>query len=292
MPGVRQRLNDRVYGRVIQRWRAGELQDAAFERAYRLRAQSIVQPLLLALVLAVAAADWRGRDVSFSEHVARLPVWLILYGTFALAFGIRIDQFARFGARNEILVRNRAAAEQNPRLDPQSGKASRPAVLVQATYPTAPSHANRLMVLSCSGGVLTAALSFLNPACLYVVPVFAALALWGLFLRFDRRPYVDISADGISCRSWGPLHYRFDLFKAVYPRQGRGQLGVVLVPRAPAQLAPTLSWLGRYNLRSGENVPAHANTLTLWTSRIGVDRDTFLRGLQARILDAAARSAS
>jgi hypothetical protein len=141
------------------------------------------------------------------------------------------------------------------------------------------------MTVSASGGVLVGALAFVNPACLYLVPLFAALVLWGLFLLFDRRPYVDISADGIFCRSWGRLHYRFDLFKAVYPRQGRGQRGVVLVPRAPAELAPTLSWLGRYNLRSGENVPAHAGTLTIWTTRIGVDRDTFMRALQSRIVE-------
>jgi hypothetical protein len=76
VPGLRQRLNDRVYGRVIGRWRSGELEDRAFERAYRLRAQSIIQPLMLALVVTIAAADWLGRDVPFAEHVERLPVWL------------------------------------------------------------------------------------------------------------------------------------------------------------------------------------------------------------------------
>jgi hypothetical protein len=285
--GFRQRLNDRVYGRVIERWRAGALEDVAFERAYRLRAQAIVQPLMLTLVVAVAAADWLGRDGSFAEHVARLPVWLVVYGMIAFVVGVQVDRLARFGSRNEILSRNRAAAEKNPRLDLQSGKPSPPAVLVQTSYRIAASYATWVMTLSCSGGVLTGALAAVNPSCAYLLPLFAALALWGLFLRFDRRTYVDISADGIFCRSWGPLHYRFDLFKAVYPRQGRGQRGVVLVPRSPAELAPTLSWLGRYNLRSGENVPAHAGTLTLWTTRIGVDRDTFMHGLQSRIVRGA-----
>jgi hypothetical protein len=285
VPGLRQRLNDRVYGRVIGRWRSGELEDRAFERAYRLRAQSIIQPLMLALVVTIAAADWLGRDVPFAEHVERLPVWLVVYAVLALLVGVRVDGFARFGSRNEILTRNRAAAEKNPRLDLQSGKPIHSAVLVQTSYPIAAAYARWLMTVSASGGVLVGALAFVNPACLYLVPLFAALVLWGLFLRFDRRPYVDISADGIFCRSWGRLHYRFDLFKAVYPRQGRGQRGVVLVPRAPAELAPTLSWLGRYNLRSGENVPAHAGTLTIWTTRIGVDRDTFMRALQSRIVE-------
>jgi hypothetical protein len=287
VPGFRQRLNDRVYGRVIQRWRSGVLEDTAFERAYRLRAQAIVQPLMFALIAAVAAADWLERDLAFAEHVARLPMWLIVWAMVAFVVGLQVDRFARFGSRNEILVRNRAAAEKNPRLDHQTGKPSGSFVLVQASYPIAASYASWVMTISVSGGVLVGALAILNPDCLLFLPFFGALTLWGLFLRLDRRPYVAISADDIFCRSWGPLHYRFDLFKAVYPREGRHQSGVVLVPRAPAELARTLSWLGRYNLRSGENVPAHAGTLTIWTTKIGVDRDAFLRGLQSRIVRAA-----
>ena len=80
----------------------------------------------------------------------------------------------------------------------------------------------------------------------------------------------------------------FDQFKAVYPRQNRFQMGVVLVPRSTAELAPALSWLGRYSLRSGDGIPAHAGTLTLWTTRIGVDRDAFMRGLQSKIVAAGA----
>jgi len=41
-----------------------------------------------------------------------------------------------------------------------------------------------------------------------------------------------------------------------------------------------------YSLRSGDGIPAHAGTLTLWTTRIGVDRDAFMRGLQSRIVGA------
>ena len=44
--------------------------------------------------------------------------------------------------------------------------------------------------------------------------------------------------------------------------------------------------MGRYLVRSGGGAPAHAGALTLWTTRIGVDRDAFLRGLVAAIADA------
>jgi hypothetical protein len=55
--------------------------------------------------------------------------------------------------------------------------------------------------------------------------------------------------------------------------------------RPPAEIAPTLSWAGRYLIRCGGG-PEHPGALTLWTTRIDVDRKAFPRGLIAAIADA------
>ena len=43
-------------------------------------------------------------------------------------------------------------------------------------------------------------------------------------------------------------------------------------------------------MRSGGGVRAHAGALTMWTTRIGVDRDVFLCGLVAAIADARSQA--
>ncbi len=57
------------------------------------------------------------------------------------------------------------------------------------------------------------------------------------------------------------------------------------MPLAPAAVAPRLSWWGRHLLGSGEYVPAHAGTLTLWTTRVGLDRSRVLSGLRRAIAE-------
>jgi hypothetical protein len=299
-PGWRQRLNDRIYGKIVARWRVGELDDRAFERAYRWRAQSIVQPLMLVVMGAPAIGDWLSRDLSFSEHVGRLGMWLVLYVVFALAVGARVYSFAKFGSRDLVLRRNREHAERNPKHGmPAStstsmsmsmstkGAAMGGATLAHGRYPISPRFAARILLLALGVDVVSGGLAVYTQRLSFALILAGIITLWGLFLLLDRRIYLDVSPEGVWCRAWGTQRYRFDQFKTVYPRERLLNSGLVLVPRAPAELAPTLSWWGRYLMRSGEGIPAHAGTLTVWTNRVGLDRDAFLRAVQSEIVKGA-----
>jgi hypothetical protein len=109
---------------------------------------------------------------------------------------------------------------------------------------------------------------------------------WGIYLRLDRRPFLDISADGIWCRSWGEQRLRFAEFKAVYPRRYQLNVGVVLVPQKLDELRAKLSWIGRMSLLGGTAV-AHTGTLTLWTSRVDLPQLELLRAVQDEIVRAS-----
>ncbi len=292
-PRWRRRLNDRVYGKIVERWRAAELDDRAFERAYRWRAQSLIQPVMVVVMVMPAVGDWLSRDLSLSAHVERLGMWLILYAVFALAVGLRVDSFARFGSRDFLLRRNRERAEQNPAqgMVPASKSKSTStnggAPLAYGRYPIAPHFARRILLMAVGVDVVAGGLTAYLERPSFALFAAALVTLWALFLLVDRRIHLDVSPEGVWCRAWGPKRYRFDQFKTVYPRKRTINIGVVLVPRAPAELATTLSFWGRYLMRSGEGVPAHAGTLTIWTNRVGLDRDAFLLGVQAEIVKAA-----
>ncbi len=47
-----------------------------------------------------------------------------------------------------------------------------------------------------------------------------------------------------------------------------------------------IEWLARYSLRSGDGIPAHIGSLTLWATQVGLNRDTLMRELQVRIVSA------
>ena len=112
----------RMYGAVVRRWRAGELDDKRFERAYRLRLQKVVQPIFLLIFVSVAGFDWASRDLPFSKHLERLPMWLAIWIVFALAVAVRGDGYARFSARNLVLRRRREAAEAHQAALPRRAK--------------------------------------------------------------------------------------------------------------------------------------------------------------------------
>jgi hypothetical protein len=284
MAGLRARLSERIYGRIVGRWRSGALDDRAFKRAYRLRAQSIVQPVMVLVFLVPAVGDWLSRDLSFQGHLERLPMWGILYVVFAFAVGVRVDAFARYGVSDEILRRNRRVAEENPKADFETGAPRRDVALRPGAYPVAISYANWVIGVAGGTSALMAALAMWDTRAVILLFVLVPLVIWGLVLRFDRRVYLEISPEGVWCRAWGKERFAFTDFKAVYPRQRQGRQGVTLVPRATTTLAPRLSWWGRYLLRSGEGVPAHAGTLTIWTTVVGLHQDTVLRELQAAIV--------
>jgi hypothetical protein len=284
MTSLRQRLSDRVYGEIVARWRSGALDDRAFTRAYRLRAQSVIQPVMVLVFLVPAIGDWLSRELSFHDHLQRLPMWGILYGVFALAVGVRVDSFARFGARDELLRRNRRLAEDNPKLDLTGGPPRGSKALTAGAYPVATSYANWVIGVSGGTSALMAAGATFYPRVGIFLVVTVPMIVWGLVLRFDRRVYLDISPDGVWCRAWGKTRFAFTEFKAIYPRQRSHRQGVTLVPRSATALGSRLSWWGRYLLRSGEGVPAHAGTLTIWTTVVGLNRDALMRELQAAIV--------
>jgi hypothetical protein len=59
--------------------------------------------------------------------------------------------------------------------------------------------------------------------------VFACAAVvffgWSMFVRFDRRPYLDVSAAGIWCRRWGRLVHASHQLASAH-RQSRGSISV------------------------------------------------------------------
>lgn len=280
---LRQRIHDRIYGDIVQRWHSGKLDDRQFDRAYRLRAQLLVPPIFLSLFVLAAVGDWLERDISTAEHLSRIGNFALLFGVFWLTIGAIIDRNARFGTRDMLLRRVRDAAERQPPI------AARAQVhgddeLEFRNYTRTTRYWNLVLVRVVAATALVALLTLLNPRAQLFLVILAPVVLWALIARFDRRPYLNVSPEGIWCRAWGKHLLAFNDFKAAYPRQNRmGDQGVVLVPYNAATLAPKLSWEGRLALRSGESVPAHAGTLTIWTSKVGLDRDALLRGLLAEI---------
>lgn len=291
---LRQKVHDKIYGDIVERWRCGKLDDRRFDRAYRLRAQMFVPPLLFSLFILVAVGDWLERDLPVAEHLARVGQFGLIFGLFWLAVGLVIDRNARFGTRDILLRRVRSTAEREQAVATRAqtfGGTKLPYTKLEVgSYARTTRFWNRVLVRTAAGTGLIALVAVWNPRAQLFLAMVTPVLLWALIARFDRRPYVDVSPEGIWCRAWGKPHLSLDLFKAAYPRQNRmGEQGVVLVPRTAEAVAPKLSWFGRWMLRSGESVPAHAGTLTLWTSKVGLDRDTLLRGIQAELSKGAYR---
>jgi hypothetical protein len=272
------------------RWRAGDLDDETFERGQRARARNTV--LVVVAVFLVGLAAWSVNDRRGRHLEVEVAPLLLMLGFVAFLGGVlalRAGRFAHAAARNLVLQRNRARVEANP-AQPLTARVGRDGASIYGRYRRSPAFAYRVLGAAALCLALTASLGFgygVTDRFIFLAALSSGLALWGLFIRLDRRVYLDVSAEGISCRPWGPQRLAFGDFKAVYPRRNSMQTGIVFVPRALDELRRKLPWYGRLALRSGGGVQAHVGTLTLWTTRVGVARDPLLRGVQAEILRAA-----
>lgn len=287
--GFRQRVHDRLYGDVVQQWRSGVLDDREFGRAYRLRAQKFVPLAFVVPFLLACIGDWLERDISFAEHLERVANFALIFGMFWLPIAAVIDRNARWGIRDMLLRRGRDAAEREQQRAVNQPQAAATSELVLGSYRRTTRYWNRMLGLIVAYNAFVALLAMVIPRAQLFLLISVPGLLWALVARFDRRPYLELTTEGIWCRAWGKQRLPFQDFKAAYARKnGLGEQGVVLIPRDPAALTPKLSLNGRLALRSGENVPAHAGTLTIWTSKVGLDRDSLLRGLQAELAKAPA----
>ena len=270
-------------------WQSGDIDDATFEGT-RVRRVWMVAGLLSVPAWAALTALFAAKPRALSESSAMAG---IIVGVFGFALALKVARFVRFDARNKILTRNRVRVERDPALPlaPASQSRLEPSQFF-GSHRRAHGFAHRLLVLAGIGHLLAAAYFWgygLHPVVILIEFLALWLMLWGAYLRFDGRPYLQISAEGLWCRRWGDQWIRFEEFKAVYPRRTPINDGVTLVPRQPGALKPKLSTLGRLALSSGDfgGVAAHTNTLTIWTDRLDLPQTEFLLALQHEILRAA-----
>lgn len=290
--GWSQRLYERVHRRRIERLRRGELDGAGFERAQRAWARKLILLLFGILILVAAGMDWLTSTRPRAEQLERTLCLVGIFAVLGIVIALRVSRFARFGARNFLIRRTRELAERNPALDFTSrpGEGRQPiASLADGTHRLSTSHANRVLVLAMVASLLLGGVVMARPALIWIAPILTVVLGRALFMRFDRRPFLEISPEGIWCRGWGPQRHPWRIFKAIYPRQNRLQRGVSFVPHSVPEFGRTLSWLARYSLRSGDGIPAHVGSLTLWATQVGLDRDALMRELQARIVSAQPR---
>lgn len=110
--GWQQRLYQRIHGTRIARWRSGDLDDTRFERAQRAWATKIALLVLGPLFLAITGIDWLMGERPKSEQ---LDHSLFLLGFFALLtviVALRMNRYARRGARDFLMRQVRARAER------------------------------------------------------------------------------------------------------------------------------------------------------------------------------------
>jgi hypothetical protein len=266
-------------------WQRGEIDDATFEQRQVQRAWKVAALLFGALAV--------GGSVATLVNGAPWTLVLLLIGmllVFGFAAAFRMGRWARFAARNEIIKRRRQQIEANPAL-PLAIAPATPVELQRffGAHRRSLRYSNWVLKMTALLAALDAALWWGYGPGAYQL-VFACTAIiffgWSMFVRFDRRPYLDISTAGIWCRRWGTERLAFTDVKAVYPRQSGANLGITLVPRRPDELRPKLSWLGRLALRSGDfgGVAAHQGTLTIWTNRLDLPQKPLLLALQSEIV--------
>jgi len=284
-----ERLYERVHRRRIERLRRGELDGAGFERAQRAWARNLVFLLFGLLTPVAAGMDWWTSTRPRGEQLERTLYLVGILAVMGVVIALRVSQFARFGARNLLIRRTREVAERSPALDLTSGPGAgtKPiASLADGTHLLSTAHANRVLMLAMVASLALGGVMMARPALLWIAPILALVVGRALFMRFDRRPFLEISPEGIWCRGWGSQCHPWGTFKAIYPRQNRLQRGVSFVPHSVPDFRRTLSWMARYSLRSGDGIPAHVGSLTLWATQVGLNRDTLMRELQARIVSA------
>ena len=281
--GLKQRLHVWIYGDMVERWRAGKLDDRQFGRAYRLRSQrlGLSMPGLFALA---ALGDWLDHpELSVVEHLPRVGDFALLFGVMWLGVAALLEGVARFVVANTLLDRDRGDALRQQREAPVIEAASSSPHLEFGSYTRTTWFWNQVLLRAGAVVALSAVLSLWSPRAQFFLVLAVFLLLLSLLARFDRRPYLDISPEGIWCRAWGKQRLPFHDFEAAYTREDGIGGGVVLIPHTPAELALKLSWGGRLALRNGERVPAHRGTLTIWTSRVGLDCDSILQGIRAEL---------
>ena len=270
--------------RNFRSWQRGEIDDATFVRQAGVLAWQWTGLLFVPLWLLVLGA----LVVKGSE----LPLVLAVAGgsaTFGLAFGYRMAKLGRNEARLRVNKRQWETGAVVPD-EPKPIHATVPDIR-RFFGPRRRSWRYGCVVLVgvlVIAAVLAALVSWhqgftARTTMLAIVDgiLFCLGAVWLL----DRRAYFDLSADGVWCRRWGSERIAFAEFKAVYPRRSGILVGVVLVPRNPDELRRRLSWLGRQALRSGDfgGVTTHADTLTIWTTRLDLPHREFLLALRAAI---------
>jgi len=281
--GLKQRIHVWIYGDIVERWRTGKLNDRQFGNAYRRRARRLSLFMLGFFALAVIG-DWLDhRDLSVVEHLPRVGDFALLFGVMWLGVAALFDGLARFVVANTLLNRDRGDALRQQREAPAIEAPYSSPHLEFGSYTRTTWFWNQVSLRAGALAALTAVLSLWTPRAQVLLAGAAFLLLLSLLARFDRRPYLDISPEGIWCRAWGKQRLPFHDFKAAYTRQDGIGEGIVLIPHTPAELAPKLSWEGRLALRNGERVPAHRGTLTIWTSRVGLDCDSTLQGIRAEL---------
>jgi hypothetical protein len=261
------------------------MDDAAFERR-QVRWAWKVAALLFGALAVGGSVVALVNDAPWSQ-VALLVGVLVVFG---FAAAVRMGRWARFGARNQIIKRRRDQVEANPAM-PLAIAPATPVELQRffGAHRRSVRYANWVLKMTALIAAIDAALWWGYGPGVYQI-VFACAAViffgWSMFVRFDRRPYLDISPAGIWCRRWGTERLAFTDLKAVYPRQNGANIGITLVPRHPDQLRPKLSWLGRLALRSGDfgGVAAHQGTLTIWTNRVDLPQKAFLLAVQSEVV--------
>jgi hypothetical protein len=271
-------------------WQRGEIDDATFERRQVRRTWKVAALLFGALGI--------GGSVATLLNGGPWTLVLVVVGSMVL-FGfiaaMRMGAWASFAARNQIIKRRRQQVEANPAM-PLALASATPVDVQRFFGPHLRSlhYANWVLKMTALMVAIAGALWWgdgLSDAVGLLGCIAVGLFCWGMFLRLDRRPYLDISPAGIWCRRWGSERVAFSELKAVYPRRNGPNIGITLVPRRLAELRAKLSWFGRLALRSGDfgGVAAHQGTLTIWTNRLDLPQTDFLLAVQGAIVQPHAK---
>ncbi len=272
--------------RHLTRWRAGEIDDATFARK---QVQAIWKAfgLIFGVTIAVSMIGLASEGKSLTQVLTAAGL-IALVG---VVVALRAGRIAAYEVRIAVLQRNRQRVEANPAAPLVHSHVKPPAEgRFYGVYRRSNRYTYSLMVRTAIIGGLTLGLYLwigFTPIVALAAGGVAVLALWCIYLRLDRRPFLDISAEGIWCRAWGKQRLGYGDFKAVYPRQSRWDRGITLVPRDRELLRRRLSWLGRASLRQGGGGwggPAHVGTLTLWANRLDLPQAELLRAVQAEIV--------
>jgi hypothetical protein len=277
-------LFDRIHRGRIARWRAGEISDRDLLREHLRWMWKLVAGLFLATFAFGALMLWieHGHDWPAGKLVEML---LLVFGILAIVgvtLGLRLRGFVRMGAQNLFIERDRVRVEKQAEeraLTPSTEGDSMPRVY--GRFRRSLRHGG--VVLALASAILGAGAALDHPMLLILGGL---CTICSVYLLIDRRIHLELSSAGIWCRSWGPQRYPYYEFKAVYARRRTLLEGVVLVVCSPDKLERSLSFTARLSLKSGDGMPAHKGTLTVWASKFGLPPDKLLASLAADVAKA------